>query len=322
VARLGLTTGFLLGALMLTGCTSQATGTPTATATLRLLASRTPSQTPGRPTHTQEPPTPSGPSPTPLTHLVEEGETLLGIAIEYGVELDDLITANPGISPRMLSIGQPVLIPGPDGAPVVILAPTATPVALRFSGPDCYAALSGGLWCLAWAENDAGAPLEGVAAAITLLDAQGVAVASQTAYSPLNLIREDQLIVVAAHFPQVNVAPARVAVTPVSALRLDDTSRYLPSQARLASEERLPSGVGWRLRGEIELGSEGETDVERGVVVAIGLDSEGRPVGLRTWEFQGTVAAGSVVPFELSVFTLGPEMESVAVFVEAQASDD
>jgi LysM repeat protein len=253
---------------------------------------------------------------------VEEGETLLGIAVEYGVSLDDLLTANPGISPRMLSIGQPVLIPGSDGAPVVILAPTATPVVLRFSGPACFSTLSGGLWCMAWATNDSGSPLEGVAAAITLLNDRGVNVATQTAYSPLNLIREDGRIVLAAHFPDMSEAPARAAVTPVSALGLADTSRYLPAQAENVSDERMPSGVGWRVQGEADLGAEGEVEVGRGVVVVIAYDAEGRPVGLRTWEFQGRVAAGSRVPFELSVFTLGPEIERVEVFVEAQAAEE
>jgi hypothetical protein len=222
----------------------------------------------------------------------------------------------------MLSIGQAVLIPGPDGAPVVILAPTATPVVLRFSGPACFGTLSGGLWCLAWATNESGSPLEGVAAAITLLDDRGVSVATQTAYSPLNLIREDGLIVLAAQFPGIREGPARAAVTPTSALSLDDTSRYLPAQAESVSAERMPSGMGWRVRGEADLGAEGEVEVGRGVVVVVGLDEDGRPVGLRTWEFQGPVAAGARVPFELSVFTLGPEIERVEVFVEAQEAEE
>lgn len=320
MAGLGITTRILLGILLLTACAPQPTPALTATATLRLLPSPTFTRTPGRPTSTHAPPTPSGPTPTPLTHLVEQGETLLGIAIEYGVPLDDLITANPGISPRLLSIGQPILIPGPEGAPVVILAPTATPIALAFSGPACYPTLSDGLWCLAWAWNDAGSPLEGVAAAVSLLDARAATIAAQTVYSPLNLILEDGLIILAAHFDTEPPETARVAVTPVSALGLSDTSRYFTTQVDVTEGGPLSSGLAWQVRGAVHLGVEAEVEVGRGLVLVVGFDEDDRPVGLTSWEFGGNVGAGAPVPFDLTVSSLGPAIDRVEVFAEALAT--
>jgi LysM repeat protein len=285
-----------------------------------LLPSRTSSPTPGRPTATSAPPTPSGPTPTPLTHFVEEGETLLGIAADYGVSLDDLLTANPGINPRLLTIGQAILIPGSEGAPVVILAPTATPMPLHLSGPACYPTLAGGLWCFAWGSNDTGAPLEGVAAAISLIDDQGATMAAQVAYSPLNLILEDGLIVLAAHFDSASVRPARAAITPVSALGLSDTSRYLATEVELTGQSPTSTGVAWRVAGGVRLAVEGEVNVSRGTVVVVGFDDLGRPAGLTTWEFSGMVAPGAPVPFDVMVFSQGPVISRVEVFAEAQAA--
>jgi len=59
-----------------------------------------------------------------VSHRIRRGETLGGLANRYGVSLDLLMAANPGVRPRRLSIGQRVVIPlssaarsNPRGAP-------------------------------------------------------------------------------------------------------------------------------------------------------------------------------------------------------------
>jgi 2',3'-cyclic-nucleotide 2'-phosphodiesterase/3'-nucleotidase len=47
----------------------------------------------------------------PLSHAVRSGENLYRISLRYGVDLDALFAANPGIDPHKLRIGQPVVIP-------------------------------------------------------------------------------------------------------------------------------------------------------------------------------------------------------------------
>ena len=46
-----------------------------------------------------------------LEHVVASGETLTHIARDYGVTVDDLRAANPRIQPRLLQIGQRVVVP-------------------------------------------------------------------------------------------------------------------------------------------------------------------------------------------------------------------
>jgi LysM repeat protein len=90
------------------------------------------------PTPTNEPPPPtseaqptavvpqSTPTPRPdgsVVHIVEAGDTMFGLAIQYGVDLDELRRLNEGtVVDDFLSIGQEVII---SGSPLA--ASTATP---------------------------------------------------------------------------------------------------------------------------------------------------------------------------------------------------
>lgn len=53
-------------------------------------------------------------SPRPMqdeTYIVEDGDTLLGIALSYDVELDDLVAVNGIADPNFLQVGQQLTIP-------------------------------------------------------------------------------------------------------------------------------------------------------------------------------------------------------------------
>jgi LysM repeat protein len=89
-----------------------ATSTITATATGTQTATYTPLPTQ---THTPEP------SPTPITHLVQENETCLGIAAFYNVSVQSIVSLNNlPTACNTLYINQPILIPQPT--------PTGTPI--------------------------------------------------------------------------------------------------------------------------------------------------------------------------------------------------
>jgi LysM repeat protein len=57
-------------------------------------------------------------SPAPIarqtrTHVVQSGESPYSIARRYGVKLDALMAANPGLDPRRMRVGQTLNIPAP-----------------------------------------------------------------------------------------------------------------------------------------------------------------------------------------------------------------
>lgn len=57
------------------------------------------------------PETPSAPAARPRTHTVVAGETPISIARKYGVGLDALLAANPGLNPRHMRVGQVLNLP-------------------------------------------------------------------------------------------------------------------------------------------------------------------------------------------------------------------
>lgn len=47
-----------------------------------------------------------------MVHLVKRGETLSSIAGDYRISLAALLASNPGITPNLIYVGQPIVIPG------------------------------------------------------------------------------------------------------------------------------------------------------------------------------------------------------------------
>jgi LysM repeat protein len=67
---------------------------------LRPVVSSTPSSRPERPASATR------------THRVQAGETPMAIARRYNVKVNMLLTANPGLNPKRLQVGQSLVIPG------------------------------------------------------------------------------------------------------------------------------------------------------------------------------------------------------------------
>ena len=82
--------------------------------------------------------TPAPPPEKPIpTHTVKRGETLVGIALAYGLDYRELAAWNGITNPNMISPGQVLALAGPAGAPSTIPAPMTTP--LVSAGPPIEA---------------------------------------------------------------------------------------------------------------------------------------------------------------------------------------
>jgi LysM repeat protein len=81
------------------------TPTPTAPPKPTATATRTTTKSPSQATQVRKP------SPTPIIHIVEQYDTLLGISLVYEVSVDDLLTANDLEQNDFLTVGQTLIIP-------------------------------------------------------------------------------------------------------------------------------------------------------------------------------------------------------------------
>ncbi len=96
--------------------------TPSPTPTLTLTPTVTPTATL---TPTATPTATLTPTPAPIVHTVQRGDTFLGIANQYGVELDALLAANNLKATDILQPGDKLIIPaGAAEAPL----PTPEPI--------------------------------------------------------------------------------------------------------------------------------------------------------------------------------------------------
>jgi LysM repeat protein len=84
------------------------------------------------------------PTPTPQqSHIVRAGDTAFGIALQYGLSLDELLAFNKLSADALLQIGQELLIhpPTPTPEPTPTATPTLTPVAVALA-PSAFRAAS------------------------------------------------------------------------------------------------------------------------------------------------------------------------------------
>jgi len=80
----------------------------------------------------------SSPSETDIiTHVVQPGDTLFDIAVQYGASLEVIMTANQISLPQFLQVGQVLVIP--LGTPTPVPTPTPTPTFTPTPGPPYQA---------------------------------------------------------------------------------------------------------------------------------------------------------------------------------------
>jgi len=296
-------------AIVLIGCAeARSTQIPIATQTL-LPRSQSTAASPFKPQDEVLPLETVGPSPTPLTHVIVEGNTLLSIAIRYGVELADLLLANPEVNPRLLIVGESLNIPR-SGAQGPI--PTATPVPIVLSPVACYGSKADGLTCLLTALVSGDIAVEGVVALVTLVDSDGQPFATEAAYGSTNLVIPGQRLPLIASFGPQSRQFAIASSVVISALNASEQDRrYAALDLQVDSTSISPDGQSARAIGSVELSGEKRVGL-RLVILALGED--GVPVGVRTWEAPDD---GSSFEFDITVFSLGPPIEDLEIISEA-----
>ena len=306
--------------LTLVSCAPQSAAlTPTASPTLRLWSSPTPGLT------STPLPTASGvvdapgPTPTPFVHTVQAGDSLLLIAARYGVSLEDLVLANPGIDPQFLSIGQQVRIPGEGGQPVDVLLPTPTPMPVSLSQARCFESMSGVVRCLALVQNPLDRPVEGITAVFELLNDQGVRIAAQEAHAPLRRLEKGARMPLMAVFPERSKAPAGAHVSLLAATEaILDAPSFVPAEIQSVQWENL--GRTATVRGEVVFATQEAGQTPGAVEVRIlvfGLDRDSEVVGYRLWEEVLQQVPPDGHGFEITLFSLGPGIAEIEVYAES-----
>lgn len=310
-------------AALLSACTPQGipatvTPRPTRSGDLQQYSGPPPSTTPSPTDAVTVTPLPTA-TPTPRTHVVRKNEDLWGIALRYGLSLEDILTANPTVNPHFLSIGTNLKIPAPlfTATPDANHPPLPTPVGLALVVPYCYPVKEGGMWCFTTGTNPQEFAIEAVSAAIRLYDRTSGEILSQTAYTPLTLSPPGGIFALAAFFPAPTPAAFDATAELLTALPVPPASgRFLtvqqPGTKFTISTDGLSAAVG----GEFVL-SNPQGTASRVEAAAVAFDAQGKVTGIRQWESNSVLTGSTALPFAFTVYAAGSPIDRVIVQVEA-----
>lgn len=309
--------------MLLAACSPPPQETPSPTARPSLpgrltpYTGATPSATPS-PTPADTPTPLPTVTPTPRIHTIRLGEDLFGIALFYGITLQDLLTANPTVQPNLLRVGDPLVIPAALYTPTVDPRnpPLPTPVGLALEQPACLPVNDGGIWCFALVRNDQAFAVEGISAAFRLLDRTSGEILTRSAYPPLNRLAAGEALPLAVHFPAPAARDFSASIELLTALPLPEgDSRYIrleiSGENTTLADDRLSAEV----VGSLALAAQ-QPPAGQVTLAAVAFDETGRVVGLRRWESDQPLEAGQSLPFRVQVYSSGAPIARVMVFSE------
>ena len=191
---------------------------PTPTVEIVALATLPPTATPAP--YTPEPTATPTVTPTPIFYTIKPGDSLLGVAQEYGVTVAAIQDANGILDPRTLQIGQQLVIPLPEDEEesLVNATPTPTPLPVTIQNVHFSETTIGGLWVLGEVQNSSGQPLEQVRVAVALLDKSDVEIARASGMVALDLLGVNEVAPFALLFGNAPGDFDRYLPFPLSAL--------------------------------------------------------------------------------------------------------
>lgn len=251
------------------------------------------------------------PTATPFIYVVESGDTLSEIAEKFRISMDELRAANPDVSANSLSIGMTLIIPDPSAA--LAGASTPTPMPAPITQTVCHPSADNGTWCFALIRNDSPDLLENISAQMTLFDENNNAVASQTAFTPLDILPPNSALPVYVFFPNTP-SNLNLQVQLLSAVQ-GSNSRYLPAVLNNTVTQIDWDGKSAQLSGQIFLPAESQA-ANQVWVAAVAYDKDGQVVGVRRWEGGAIQPAGSI-SFSFLVASVGGDIEAVDFVLQA-----
>jgi LysM repeat protein len=264
-------------------------------------------------------PTPTvTPTATPVVYQIESGDTILGIAIQQGTTVDDILALNPGIVPENLQIGQPVILPPPPTASALSAQGTPVPLRVTVNKIHAYPTPVGSLWLLGEVTNEGETAVENIQVEIGLLAADGQIVGSATTWVAASIILPGERgpFGVLINEPPADFAQPTVAVVGGQAVvelgtrTLDVT--VLDPELTLNDDSVALSGT---------ILNSGEAAASQVQLVATFYGAQGNVTGFLQQVVVEQLAVGEERPFQLEAAPPGGETVTYALHAQAQKID-
>ena len=176
------------------------TSTPAPTVVLRGLPSTTTSS-PIKTPILVAPTIPSlDPTATPYTYTIKSGDTLIAIASEKGVTIEQIQMANSGIDPLSLQPGQDLIIPFDD---MVLGSGNTSSIEyklLKMKQFQCFSTTTQGQLCLGELENTNTNPVINLIVQVTAILTNGDIGPTQVTSAPLEIVMPGEITPISVLF--------------------------------------------------------------------------------------------------------------------------
>jgi LysM repeat protein len=241
-------------------------------------------------------------TPTPIVHVVQSGDTLLGIALDYGVDVETLQQLNGIQDPQALQVGQELTIPtGKEAAEEApgLLLPTPTPLPFGVRGVAFYETPVGSLRCLGEVVNTTDVTLTNVQVRVTLFSETGEPAAEADVFVIADLIPPGGR----APFSLLFTSPPATWASPqVTVIRGEAAGMLTDSYVPIAVIEAAgqPAGPQFQVSGVVRNDS-AELPAGSVSVIVTTYDDQGSVTGARQFqvELDGALVPGATAPFSL-----------------------
>jgi LysM repeat protein len=290
------------------GCTGRVITGPTPTAASLAISLATPTVLPTLVPQilTPAPTNTPAPTPTPAVHIVQPGDTLLGIALQYGVTLEELYQVNGVLKPELLQIGQEIVIPVPGsvGKPVgdnsgAMIAPTQPPLPVQVEHAARYQTPVGSIWVLGEVLNSTDQPIENVQVRVALLDAAGQEVASETPFLAVDALPPGSRGPFSVLF---STPPNEVIDFTAYVVRADQAYSYESRYTQLQVTDVQTRSVGSQVGVSGTVSNIGGSNAVGAHIVITLYDDRGRVTGFRQFILpDDQLAAGGSTTFDVIV---------------------
>jgi LysM repeat protein len=264
---------------------------------------------------TAAPPDTPTPSPTPIFHKVQSGETLIAIALQYGVTVAALQSANGISDPSTLQVGQELIVPTGEESQSEnsdLLLPTPTPIAVAIEGLACHEQPVGSVWCMGEVVNSTESSIENVQLRVTLHNAAGEELIAGQVYTALDLIPSGQRAPFGILFASAPGSFDRSLAIPIRAEPSSEpANRY--AALDVSPTEANPVGSLFEVSGSVtNPGQKAATSI---TVVVTTYDAEERVTGFRQARLPDELPPGGSADFAISLMPHGgvPANYTVAV---------
>jgi len=257
----------------------------------------------------------STPAPTaaPTIHVVALGETISSIALLYGVPMDAITKANPGVKPTVLIVGDELVIPISNSRQSVVVDPIFLEN-IHISEPDCVRTRDGGLWCAVLVNNHGQEDLENVVVTFSFRDSDGNVIEERSAPTLMRFAASGAVIPAVMFLEHIPLMYADTHVVLFSALAMEaSTSTYLTVEVE--EETHTLSEMEGVISGWIRVEAEQDRDRADIWIGAAAFDVDGAIVGVRRLE--SSVTTNEMFNFNITIYSSAGNIDRVVLYTEA-----